>query len=65
MGPKVSIVDDCARRRTDVIGSEKVFIAAMFYNNGGVLPYWITQITRLIYYLGPVSFFPLFYALRR
>ncbi|KAF7363197.1 hypothetical protein MVEN_00672300 [Mycena venus] len=32
---------------------EKVFIAAMFYNNGAVLPYWINEVTKLIYYLGP------------
>ncbi|KAJ7259145.1 cryptococcal mannosyltransferase 1-domain-containing protein [Mycena haematopus] len=36
---------------------EKIYIAAMFYNNGGVLPYWITEITKLIYYLGPENVF--------
>ncbi|KAJ7679475.1 cryptococcal mannosyltransferase 1-domain-containing protein [Mycena polygramma] len=29
----------------------------MFYNNGGVLPYWITEVTKLIYYLGPENVF--------
>ncbi|KAF7292905.1 hypothetical protein MIND_01189600 [Mycena indigotica] len=36
---------------------EKIYIAAMFYNNEGVLPYWITQTTRLIHYLGPDNVF--------
>ncbi|KAJ7089971.1 cryptococcal mannosyltransferase 1-domain-containing protein [Mycena epipterygia] len=36
---------------------EKIFLAAMFYNNGGVLPYWITEVTKLIYYLGPDNVF--------
>ncbi|KAJ6476553.1 hypothetical protein C8R47DRAFT_661271, partial [Mycena vitilis] len=26
---------------------ERIFLAAMFYNNGGVLPYWITEVTKL------------------
>jgi hypothetical protein len=30
----------------------------MFYNNGDVLPYWIKEVTKLIYYLGPVSSAP-------
>ncbi|KAJ7089960.1 cryptococcal mannosyltransferase 1-domain-containing protein [Mycena epipterygia] len=34
-------------------GAEQIFLAAMFYNNGGVLPYWITEVTKLIYSLGP------------
>ncbi|KAJ6626633.1 cryptococcal mannosyltransferase 1-domain-containing protein [Mycena sp. CBHHK59/15] len=29
----------------------------MFYNNGGVLPYWIKEVTKLIYYLGPDNVF--------
>ncbi|KAJ6544467.1 cryptococcal mannosyltransferase 1-domain-containing protein [Mycena capillaripes] len=37
--------------------SEKVFIAAMFYNNAYVLPYWITEVTKLINYLGPDNVF--------
>jgi hypothetical protein len=37
---------------------EKIFIAAMFHNNCDVLLYWINQMTRLIYYLGPASGFP-------
>ncbi|KAJ7167075.1 cryptococcal mannosyltransferase 1-domain-containing protein [Mycena filopes] len=36
---------------------EKIYLAAMFYNNGGVLPYWIAQATKLIYYLGPENVF--------
>ncbi|KAF7369350.1 hypothetical protein MVEN_00263600 [Mycena venus] len=36
---------------------EKVFIAAMFYNNGEVLPYWIHEVTKLIHYLGPDNVF--------
>ncbi|KAK7038616.1 cryptococcal mannosyltransferase 1-domain-containing protein [Favolaschia claudopus] len=36
---------------------EKIYIAAMFYNNGGVLPYWIKEVTKLIYYLGPDNVF--------
>ncbi|KAJ7208978.1 cryptococcal mannosyltransferase 1-domain-containing protein [Mycena pura] len=36
---------------------EKLFIAAIFYNNGGVLPYWIKEITKLIYYLGTDTVF--------
>ncbi|KAJ6537070.1 cryptococcal mannosyltransferase 1-domain-containing protein [Mycena capillaripes] len=29
----------------------------MFYNNGDVLPYWIKEVTKLIYYLGPNNVF--------
>ncbi|KAJ7187229.1 cryptococcal mannosyltransferase 1-domain-containing protein [Mycena filopes] len=29
----------------------------MFYNNADVLPYWITQITKLVHYLGPDNVF--------
>ncbi|KAJ7032253.1 cryptococcal mannosyltransferase 1-domain-containing protein [Mycena alexandri] len=36
---------------------EKIYLAAMFYNNGALLPYWITQVTKLIYYLGPENVF--------
>ncbi|KAK7044368.1 cryptococcal mannosyltransferase 1-domain-containing protein [Favolaschia claudopus] len=36
---------------------EKIYIAAMFYNNAGVLPYWIQEITKLIHYLGPENVF--------
>ncbi|KAF8202750.1 cryptococcal mannosyltransferase 1-domain-containing protein [Mycena galopus ATCC 62051] len=36
---------------------EKIFIAAMFYNNGPVLPYWIKEFTKVIYYLGPENVF--------
>ena len=40
---------------------EKVFIAAMFHNNAGVIPYWTEQCLKLIHYLGTVrrSPFPL------
>ncbi|KAJ7050657.1 cryptococcal mannosyltransferase 1-domain-containing protein [Mycena amicta] len=44
-------------RREGYSTGEKVYIAAMFYNNGGVLPYWIQQTTRLIHYLGPDNVF--------
>jgi hypothetical protein len=33
----------------------KVFIAAMFNNNIEILPYWIKEFTKVIYYLGVVS----------
>ncbi|KAJ6479530.1 cryptococcal mannosyltransferase 1-domain-containing protein [Mycena vitilis] len=36
---------------------EKIFIAAMFYNNADVVPYWTTEITKLIHYLGPDNVF--------
>ncbi|KAJ7157957.1 cryptococcal mannosyltransferase 1-domain-containing protein [Mycena crocata] len=36
---------------------EKVYIAAMFYNNMGVLPYWIQEMNKVIYYLGPDNVF--------
>jgi hypothetical protein len=45
-GPAVCCADSTA---------EKIFIAAMFYNNAPVLPYWTTEITKIIHYLGPVS----------
>ncbi|KAJ7757400.1 hypothetical protein DFH07DRAFT_772879 [Mycena maculata] len=32
---------------------EKIFIAAMFHDNSLVLPYWTTEISKLINYLGP------------
>lgn len=35
--------------------TEKIFIAAMFYNNEGIIPYWSDEIVKLIHYLGPVS----------
>jgi hypothetical protein len=36
--------------------AEKIFIAAMFHNNAYVLPYWITEISKLVNYLGPVRY---------
>ncbi|KAF7342341.1 hypothetical protein MVEN_01822700 [Mycena venus] len=42
-------------RRAGYGTGEKIFIAAMFHNNGDVLPYWINQMTKLIHYLGPAS----------
>ncbi|KAJ6589621.1 cryptococcal mannosyltransferase 1-domain-containing protein [Mycena capillaripes] len=40
--------------KRDGYGSgEKIFIAAMFFNNADVVPYWTTEITKLIHYLGP------------
>ncbi|KAF7329119.1 hypothetical protein MKEN_00172400 [Mycena kentingensis (nom. inval.)] len=44
-------------RREGYSTGEKVFIAAMFYNNGGMLPYWIPQATKFINYLGPDNVF--------
>ncbi|KAF7302789.1 hypothetical protein MKEN_01240400 [Mycena kentingensis (nom. inval.)] len=35
----------------------KVFIAAMFYNNAAILPYWTREFTKLIHYLGPDNVF--------
>ncbi|KAJ7274051.1 cryptococcal mannosyltransferase 1-domain-containing protein [Mycena rebaudengoi] len=37
--------------------NEKIYIAAMFYDNGPVLPYWIQEVTKLIHYLGPENIF--------
>ncbi|KAJ7215066.1 cryptococcal mannosyltransferase 1-domain-containing protein [Mycena pura] len=36
---------------------DKLFIAALFYNNADVLPYWTTEITKLINYLGSDNVF--------
>ncbi|CAK5268212.1 unnamed protein product [Mycena citricolor] len=44
-------------RREGYGTGEKIFLAAMFYNNAGVLPYWITEVTKLINYLGPDNVF--------
>ncbi|KAJ7788860.1 cryptococcal mannosyltransferase 1-domain-containing protein [Mycena olivaceomarginata] len=35
----------------------RIFIAAMFYNNAYVLPYWIAEVSKLINYLGPDNVF--------
>jgi hypothetical protein len=37
-----------------LIFAEKIFIAAMFRDNEAVLPYWIREMTKFIYYAGPV-----------
>ncbi|KAJ7182264.1 cryptococcal mannosyltransferase 1-domain-containing protein [Mycena crocata] len=53
-------VVDLARRepRREGYGTgEKIFISAMFYNNAAVLPYWTTEIVKLIHYLGPANVF--------
>ncbi|KAF7332993.1 hypothetical protein MVEN_02405600 [Mycena venus] len=44
-------------RREGYGTGEKIFIAAMFYNNAYVLPYWITEVSKLINYLGPDNVF--------
>ncbi|KAJ7596535.1 cryptococcal mannosyltransferase 1-domain-containing protein [Mycena floridula] len=36
---------------------EKVFIAAMFYNNEPILPYWTSQMLRVVDYLGKENAF--------
>ncbi|KAJ7062895.1 cryptococcal mannosyltransferase 1-domain-containing protein [Mycena amicta] len=35
----------------------KVFIAAMFYNNSAILPYWIREFTKVIHYVGSDNVF--------
>lgn len=37
--------------------SEKIFIAAMFYNNEYVIPYWHDTLIKVIHYLGPDNVF--------
>jgi hypothetical protein len=37
--------------------AEKIFIAAMFYNNENVIPYWSDSIIKAIHYLGPDNVF--------
>jgi hypothetical protein len=37
--------------------AEKIFIAAMFYNNEKVIPYWSDSIIKAIHYLGPDNVF--------
>ncbi|KAJ6527177.1 cryptococcal mannosyltransferase 1-domain-containing protein [Mycena capillaripes] len=50
--PAVELANSVHKR--DGYGSgEKIFIAAMFYNNAAVIPYWTAEITKLIHYLGP------------
>ncbi|KAJ7287808.1 cryptococcal mannosyltransferase 1-domain-containing protein [Mycena rebaudengoi] len=44
-------------RREGYHNGDKIFIAAMFFNNGGMLPYWITEITKFIYYVGTDNVF--------
>ncbi|KAJ7729171.1 cryptococcal mannosyltransferase 1-domain-containing protein [Mycena metata] len=46
-----------APRREGYGTGEKIFIAAMFYNNAAVLPYWTTEIAKVINYLGPDNVF--------
>jgi hypothetical protein len=38
-------------------GSEKIFVAAMFYNNERVIPYWHNSLIKVIHYLGPDNVF--------
>ncbi|KAJ7243970.1 cryptococcal mannosyltransferase 1-domain-containing protein [Mycena rebaudengoi] len=44
-------------RREGYHNGDKIFIAAMFYDNSAVLPYWITEITKFICYVGPDNVF--------
>jgi hypothetical protein len=37
--------------------AEKIFIAAMFYNNENIIPYWSDSIIKAIHYLGPDNVF--------
>ncbi|KAJ7856105.1 cryptococcal mannosyltransferase 1-domain-containing protein [Mycena olivaceomarginata] len=39
-------------KRDGYASKEKIFHAAMFYNNARVIPYWTVKITKLINYLG-------------
>ncbi|OAX41049.1 glycosyltransferase family 69 protein [Rhizopogon vinicolor AM-OR11-026] len=36
---------------------EKIFVAAMFYNNEQVIPYWHNSLVKVIHYLGPDNVF--------
>ncbi|KAF7334689.1 Glycosyltransferase family 69 protein [Mycena venus] len=45
------------QKRSGYGKGEKIFIAAMFYNNAPVIPYWTQEITKLIHYLGPDNVF--------
>jgi len=38
-------------------GKEKIFIAAMFYNNERVIPYWHNSLIEVIHFLGPDNVF--------
>ncbi|KAJ7875579.1 glycosyltransferase family 69 protein [Mycena olivaceomarginata] len=54
--PDVNLANNMPKRAGYGTGRQNIFIAAMFHNNCDrldVLPYWINQMTRLIYYLGP------------
>ncbi|KAF7327320.1 Glycosyltransferase family 69 protein [Mycena kentingensis (nom. inval.)] len=54
-----SVVAEANRqpRRAGYASGDKIFIAAMFYDNEDVVPYWTRQITRLVNYLGPDNVF--------
>ncbi|KAJ7816741.1 cryptococcal mannosyltransferase 1-domain-containing protein [Mycena olivaceomarginata] len=44
-------------KRDGYASKEKIFLAAMFYNNARVVPYWTVEITKLINYLGSDNVF--------
>ncbi|KAG0695010.1 glycosyltransferase family 69 protein [Suillus ampliporus] len=44
-------------RRQGYGKQEKIFIAAMFYNNEQVIPYWHNSLIKVIHYLGPDNVF--------
>ncbi|KAJ7692270.1 cryptococcal mannosyltransferase 1-domain-containing protein [Mycena rosella] len=54
--PRVQLANRVPKREGYGTG-EKIFIAASFYNNELVLPYWTTEITKLINYLGSDNVF--------
>lgn len=43
---------------TEVACTEKVFIAALFYNSQEILPRWTDEMTRVIHYIGTVRLEP-------
>ena len=49
-------VNDPNERTTDT-PAEKLFIAANFYNNEAVLPYWSDSLLKFIAYVGPANVF--------
>ncbi|KAG2047515.1 hypothetical protein BDR06DRAFT_963849 [Suillus hirtellus] len=53
-----SIQEAVAHPRKQGYGKqEKIFIAAMFYNNEYVIPYWHDTLIKVIHYLGPDNVF--------
>jgi hypothetical protein len=55
-GKQGEFLEPLGSNTTDT-GSEKIFIAAMFYNNEQVIPYWQNSLIKVIHYLGPDNVF--------